>query len=51
MQIIKPNQLKLGTPVVELGKTWKKLRKRAAPCEDQQSQLTWTANFSLRLLT
>jgi hypothetical protein len=28
------------TPVVELRKGWKKLRRRATPQEDQQSQLT-----------
>ena len=35
------NGQKLGTPVVELGKGWKKLRRRITPEEDQQSQLTW----------
>jgi hypothetical protein len=28
--------------MVELGKEWKKLRRRATLKEDQQSQLTWT---------
>jgi hypothetical protein len=30
------------TPVVELGKSWKKLRRRANLYENQQSQLIWT---------
>jgi hypothetical protein len=34
------NGLKLGTPVAELRKGWKKLR-RVTTKEDQQSQLTW----------
>ena len=38
--------LKLGTSVVELGKGWKKLRRRAALWEDQKSQLTWTPEIS-----
>jgi hypothetical protein len=33
------NGQKMVTPVVELGKSWKKLRRRAT-LEDQQSQLT-----------
>jgi hypothetical protein len=44
-----PNGQKLGTPVVELGKSWKKLRKRAAPWEDQQSQFIWTSEISQTL--
>jgi hypothetical protein len=34
------NGQKLLTSVVELGKSWKKLRRRATLKEDQQSQLT-----------
>jgi hypothetical protein len=33
------NGQKLLNPVVELGKSWKKLRRRANLSEDQQSQL------------
>jgi hypothetical protein len=36
----------LGIPVVELEKGWKKLRIRATPQEDQQSQLTSTPEIS-----
>jgi hypothetical protein len=36
------NGQKLLTPVVELGGSWKKLRRRATLSEDQQSQLTLT---------
>jgi hypothetical protein len=32
------NGLKLGTPVIEIGKNWKKLRRRVTQLEDQQSQ-------------
>jgi hypothetical protein len=32
--------------VVELGKGWKKLRRRVALYEEQQSQLTWTPEIS-----
>jgi hypothetical protein len=32
--------------VVELGESWKKLRRRANLLEDQQSQLTWTPEIS-----
>jgi hypothetical protein len=35
------NGQKQLTPVVELGKSWKKLRRRKTLEEDQQSQLTW----------
>jgi hypothetical protein len=35
--------------VDELGKSWKKLRRRAAPWEDQQSQLTWNPEISQKL--
>jgi hypothetical protein len=38
-----------GTPVVELGKGWKKLRRRAVQQEDQQSQLTWIPGISKTL--
>jgi hypothetical protein len=41
--------LKSGTFVLELGKSWKKLRRRTTPQEDQQSQLTWTSGSSQRL--
>ena len=34
--------------LIELGKIWKKLRRRVDPWEDQQSQLTWTPLRSLR---
>jgi hypothetical protein len=43
------NCQKLLTPVVELGKSWKKLRRRAALEEDQQSQLTWNPETSQTL--
>jgi hypothetical protein len=45
------NGQKLLTPVVELGKIWKKLRRRATLKEDQQSQLTWTPKISQTLIT
>jgi len=38
--------LKLGTPVVELGKGQKKLRRKVTPKEDQQSQLSWIPEIS-----
>jgi hypothetical protein len=41
--------LKPGTPVVEWGKSWKKLRRRAAPQEDQQCELTWIHKISQTL--
>jgi hypothetical protein len=37
------------TPVVELGKGLKKLRRRAILKEDQQSQLIWTPKISQTL--
>jgi hypothetical protein len=37
VQILALNQL-TETPVVELGESWKKLRRRTAPWEDQQFQ-------------
>jgi hypothetical protein len=37
------------TPVVELGKSWKKLRMRTTPWKGQQSQLTWNSEFSQTL--
>jgi hypothetical protein len=43
------NGQKLQTPVVELGKGWKKLRRRMTLWEDQQSQLTWTPGISQTL--
>ena len=43
------NGQKLLTLVVELGKRWKKLRRRATMCGDQQSQLTWTPEISRTL--
>jgi hypothetical protein len=43
------NGQKLGNPVVQLGKSWKKLSRRAAPWEDQQSQLSWTHKISQTL--
>jgi hypothetical protein len=43
------NGQKLEKAVVELGKTWKKLRRRVTPWEDQQSQLTWTTEISQTL--
>jgi hypothetical protein len=36
----------LLTPVFELEKGWKKLRRRSTQQEDQQSQLTWTPDIS-----
>ena len=36
------NGQKQLTPVAELGKSWKKLRRRKILYEDQQSQLIWT---------
>jgi hypothetical protein len=36
------NGQKLLTSVVELGESWKKLRRRTTLKEGQQSQLTWT---------
>jgi hypothetical protein len=32
--------------MVELRKSWRKLRRRAASWEDQQYQLTWTPEIS-----
>jgi hypothetical protein len=43
------NGQKLLTPVVELGKNWKKLTRKATLQEDQQSQLTWTSEISQTL--
>jgi hypothetical protein len=43
------NVQKLLTPVVESGKSWKKLRRRATLQEDQQCQLTWTPEISQTL--
>jgi hypothetical protein len=40
------NGQKLLAHVVELGKGWKKLRRRVTLKEDQQSQLTWTPEIS-----
>jgi hypothetical protein len=40
------NGQKLLTPIVELGKSWKKLRKMVILLEVQQSQLTWTTEIS-----
>ena len=40
------NGQKLLAPVVELGKSWKKLRRRANLKEDQLSQLNWTPKIS-----
>jgi hypothetical protein len=40
------NGQKLLTPVIELGKSWKTLRRRMTLKEDQQSQLTWTPEIS-----
>jgi hypothetical protein len=37
------------TPVVELGKSWKKLRWTATLKKDQQNQLTWARKISLKL--
>jgi hypothetical protein len=46
MQIFVPNQLKeAADPLVGLGKSLKKLRRRVTQEEDQQSQLTWTPRF------
>jgi hypothetical protein len=39
-----------GSPVVELGKSWKKLWSRAASWEDQQSPLTQTPKFSQKMI-
>jgi hypothetical protein len=39
----------LLTPVVEVGKTWKKLRRSTILSEDQQSQLTWIPEISQTL--
>jgi hypothetical protein len=36
-------------PVVELGESWKKLRRKATLYEDQQSLLTWTTKISQTL--
>jgi hypothetical protein len=43
------NEKKLLIPVVELGKGWKKLRKRMTLNENHKSQLTWTPKFSQTL--
>jgi hypothetical protein len=43
------NEQKLLTPVDELGRRWKKLRRRAKLWEDQQPQLTWTLKISQTL--
>ena len=34
------------TPVAELGKRWKKLKRMVAMKEDKQSQLTWIPKIS-----
>jgi hypothetical protein len=41
------NGQKLVSTVVELGKGWKKLSRRATLKEDQQPQLTWTPRISV----
>jgi hypothetical protein len=41
--------LKLGTPIFELGKGWKKLRRRVTPQVDQQSQLSQIPEISQTL--
>jgi hypothetical protein len=43
------NGQKLLTPVVELGRGWKKLRRRVTLWEDQQFQLTWPPKISQTL--
>jgi hypothetical protein len=48
MQILTNGQKSL-TPVVELGKDWKKLKRRVIPLGDQQSQLTWNPKISQTL--
>jgi hypothetical protein len=49
MQIFALNQWTTLSPVVELGKSWKKLKKRATLWEDQWSQLTWNPKISQTL--
>ena len=41
-----PTNQKCLTPVVDLGKCWKKLRRRVTLEEDQESQLIWTSEIS-----
>jgi hypothetical protein len=43
------NGQKMVTPVVELGKRWKKLKRKAILEKDQPSQLTWTPEVALTL--
>jgi hypothetical protein len=43
------NGQKFLTPVVELGKNYKKLRRRMTLYEDQWSQLIWTSEISQTL--
>jgi len=47
MQICAPNQwTEAADPLVELGKSWRKLRRRTTLKEDQQTQITWTPEIS-----
>jgi hypothetical protein len=47
MHIFAPNQwTEAPDPVIELAKSWKKLRRRVTLQEDQQSQLTCTLEIS-----
>jgi hypothetical protein len=43
------NGQRLLTPVVELGRDWKRLGRRMTLWEKQQSQLTWTSEISQTL--
>ena len=43
------NGQKLLIPLVQWGKSWKKLRRRATLYEDKQSHLTWISKTSLTL--
>jgi hypothetical protein len=40
------NEQKLLTPVVEIGKSWKKLKRRVTLKDDLQFQFTWTPEIS-----
>jgi hypothetical protein len=48
MQIFASNQwTEAADPLAELGKSWKKLRRRVTnPIERPESQLTWTPRIS-----
>jgi hypothetical protein len=47
--LLPTNGEKMGAPGYDVGKGWKKLRRRTTPQEDHQSQLTWTPKISQKL--